>query len=111
MLILINIAFGFVVPGIDNAAHLGGLAAGIWIGLFVPPTRVQTMSSLWQRPADAGTAHVASVPEFVPAAALAVVAFVVVVGLAVGTATRSAHDVPAGTPTAGITAPALPEAA
>ena len=69
------------------------------------------MSSLWQRPADAGTAHVASVPEFVPAAALAVVAFVVVVGLAVGTATRSAHDAPAGTPTARVAAPAVAEAA
>jgi membrane associated rhomboid family serine protease len=111
MLILINIAFGLAVPGIDNAAHLGGLAAGIWIGLFVPPTRVQTLASLWQRPAEAGTAHVASVPEFVPAAALAVVAFVVVVGLAVGTASRSAHDAPAGTPTARVAAPALAEAA
>jgi hypothetical protein len=102
MLILINIAFGFAVAGIDNAAHLGGLAAGIWIGLFVPPTGVQTLASLWQRPADAGTAHVASVPDFVPAAALAVVAFVVVVGLAIGTSSRSAHGVPTGTPTAQV---------
>lgn len=27
-MILINVILGFVVPGIDNAAHLGGLAAG-----------------------------------------------------------------------------------
>ena len=29
----INIAFGFLVPGIDNLAHLGGLASGVALGL------------------------------------------------------------------------------
>jgi membrane associated rhomboid family serine protease len=29
----INIVFGFLVPGIDNLAHLGGLASGIGLGL------------------------------------------------------------------------------
>ena len=28
-MVLLNIAFGFLIPGIDNAAHLGGLAAGV----------------------------------------------------------------------------------
>ncbi|WP_326847727.1 rhomboid family intramembrane serine protease [Priestia endophytica] len=28
MLVLFNIVFGFVVPGIDNAGHLGGLIGG-----------------------------------------------------------------------------------
>ena len=36
MLILINIVFGFAIPGIDNAAHLGGLAAGLWLGALMP---------------------------------------------------------------------------
>ena len=33
MLVAINLAFGLAVPGIDNAAHLGGLAAGVLGGL------------------------------------------------------------------------------
>lgn len=28
-MVLLNIAFGFLIPGIDNAAHIGGLIAGI----------------------------------------------------------------------------------
>ena len=50
VLIIINIVFGFASGGqIDNAAHLGGLAAGLWLGALVPPTKVPTLSSLWQR--------------------------------------------------------------
>ena len=90
MLIALNLVFGFVIPNIDNAAHLGGLAAGLWLGALIPPTRVQTMSSLWQRAGDARGAHVATVPALVPAAALAVVAVVVVAGLVLGTAMRTA---------------------
>ena len=55
VLVLINIAFGFASGGsIDNAAHLGGLAAGLFIGALVPPTAVPTLSSLWQRPVEQG---------------------------------------------------------
>jgi membrane associated rhomboid family serine protease len=32
ILVMINLAFGFIVPGIDNLAHLGGLAGGIMVG-------------------------------------------------------------------------------
>jgi rhomboid protease GluP len=31
--VAVNLLFGFVYPGIDNAAHLGGLAAGFVLGL------------------------------------------------------------------------------
>jgi rhomboid protease GluP len=31
----INVFFGFSVPGIDNAAHLGGCAAGLLLGLIL----------------------------------------------------------------------------
>ncbi len=89
MLILINIAFGFAIPGIDNAAHLGGLAAGLWLGTMLPPTRVQTLASLWQRAGEARAAHLAKVPMFVPVLAVAIVAVVVVVGLLVGTTART----------------------
>ena len=99
MLILINIAFGFVATGIDNAAHIGGLLAGIWLGAFVPPTRVQTLSSLWQQPTDAASAHNARIPTYIPLVAVVVVGVVVAAGLAVGTATRSG-----GSPDDGIVA-------
>ena len=88
MLILINIAFGFIVRGIDNAAHLGGLAAGLWFGAMLPPTRVQTLASLWQRADAARTAHRARIPLAIEAVAAAVVAIVVAVGLAVGSGLR-----------------------
>ena len=42
LLAVVNLGFGFIVPGIDNWAHLGGLAAGFLIGVpltnkFQPP--------------------------------------------------------------------------
>ena len=53
-LIIVNLLFGAVVPGIDNMAHIGGLVAGFIIGVLYPPTRVHTMRSLWQRPGPTG---------------------------------------------------------
>jgi rhomboid protease GluP len=47
-IVLINLVLGFTVPSIDNAAHLGGLAAGLWLGFFVPPGRARTLQSFWQ---------------------------------------------------------------
>ena len=102
MLVVINIIFGFASNGaIDNAAHLGGLAAGLWIGALVPPTGVPTMSSLWQRAGDpktrgtgggpgpgAAAAGIAKAPGYILFLALAVIAVVVVAGLAFGTNAR-----------------------
>ena len=89
MLILINIAFGFAVPGIDNAAHIGGLLAGFVIGVLVPPHGVQTLATLWQTPDKAGTAHVARVPNGIIFVALAPIAIAVIVGLFIGTELRA----------------------
>ncbi len=36
--VLLNVVLGFTVPGIDNAAHLGGLAAGFLAGLVLAPS-------------------------------------------------------------------------
>ena len=91
VLLVINIVFGFASGGqIDNAAHLGGLAAGLWLGALVPPTRVPTLSSLWQRPAGTGAAAgVATAPGYVLYLGLAVVGVVVAAGIAVGTTQRT----------------------
>ncbi len=89
MLIVINIAFGLAVRGIDNAAHLGGLAAGLWLGAVLPPTRVETLASLWQRPDASRTSHLATVPWLVQILAFGVVATVVIAGLMAGTVARA----------------------
>ena len=52
MLIAINLFIGFGIGGfaaIDNAAHVGGLLAGSWVGFVVAPRGAATLSSLWQR--------------------------------------------------------------
>ena len=36
-LILINLALGFIIPRIDNSAHIGGLLSGIACGWFISP--------------------------------------------------------------------------
>jgi rhomboid protease GluP len=89
MLILLNILFGFAVPNIDNAAHIGGLVTGLWLGAAVPPTRVETMGSYWQRAKTAGAARIARVPLAVPILAVGAVVIVVVAGLMYGTSLRA----------------------
>lgn len=37
-LLLINIVLGFIIPGIDNAGHFGGLVTGILLGFYISPT-------------------------------------------------------------------------
>ncbi|HVM30876.1 MAG TPA: rhomboid family intramembrane serine protease [Candidatus Limnocylindrales bacterium] len=48
-LILLNIVIGFTFPNIDNAAHLGGLAAGAWLGLIVVPRGAARLADFWRR--------------------------------------------------------------
>ena len=42
----INLIFGFAMPGIDNWAHMGGLAAGFVLGLAFAPRYIVAHSSL-----------------------------------------------------------------
>ncbi|MGI8929177.1 MAG: rhomboid family intramembrane serine protease [Candidatus Limnocylindrales bacterium] len=50
MLIVINLVIGFAFGGrIDNAAHIGGLLVGGWLGLIVAPRGTANLASLWQR--------------------------------------------------------------
>ncbi|MED4070559.1 rhomboid family intramembrane serine protease [Priestia endophytica] len=47
MLVLFNIVFGFVVPGIDNAGHLGGLIGGfVAAGAVQLPKKQSKLASL-----------------------------------------------------------------
>jgi hypothetical protein len=91
MLILINLFFGFASGGsIDNAAHVGGLAAGLWLGALIVPGGVPTLSSLWHRPGSATAAGAtrAGAPALMVVVGVGVVALVVAAGIAVGTADR-----------------------
>jgi len=56
-LVVLNLLLGFgfdaLGAGIDNAAHVGGLLAGLWLGFVLPPIRA-TLASYWQQPAAPG---------------------------------------------------------
>ncbi len=52
VLIVINLVIGFGIGGfarIDNAAHVGGLLCGAWLGLVITPRGAATLGSFWQR--------------------------------------------------------------
>lgn len=43
---IINLAFGALVPGIDNAAHVGGLCCGLVIGAILPKRKPRIASAM-----------------------------------------------------------------
>ena len=54
MFVVINLAFGFLSSAtgfnIDNAGHIGGLVAGLWLGFVVPPGKAPALRSALQNP-------------------------------------------------------------
>jgi membrane associated rhomboid family serine protease len=106
MLILINLAFGFASGGrIDNAAHLGGLVTGLWLGALILPSGVPTLSSLWHRPSGSGASarvQPGSSPAYMAVIGIGLVAIVVAAGVAVGTADRRTGAVSTETRTAAV---------
>lgn len=54
VLIVINLFIGFAVPQIDNAAHIGGLLAGAWLGFVLVPEGAR-LGSFWSRPGGGGS--------------------------------------------------------
>ncbi len=98
MLIVLNLILGFALGArIDNAAHVGGLLAGLWLGVLIVPGRVPTLRSMWRGPA--GQEASGSPPFLLPALGIAALVVVLAVGIVIGTAQRggSATNVqPAG---------------
>jgi rhomboid protease GluP len=89
--VVLNLAFGFFAGGmIDNAAHVGGLLAGLWLGFLVPPGKVPTLRSAWQHPRgapSAGAGAAADRPPILIAAGLFGLLGVISALLAAGGAT------------------------
>jgi membrane associated rhomboid family serine protease len=58
MFVIINLAIGFFSNAagfrIDNAAHVGGLLAGLWLGFVVPPGKTPTLRGAVQHPRGLG---------------------------------------------------------
>jgi membrane associated rhomboid family serine protease len=54
VLIVLNLVIGLTgMMNVDNFAHVGGLLAGLWLALVLPPGHVQTLGSVWQAPRGA----------------------------------------------------------
>lgn len=93
MLIVLNLVLGFAVPGIDFTAHIGGLVVGLWLGLILPPTQVQTLSSVWQSPRGQTSRATGLAMRAIGVAAL----FAVLgLGLAAGTNKWGQYAIPPG---------------
>jgi membrane associated rhomboid family serine protease len=76
-LIVINLVLGFSIGGVDNAAHVGGLISGFWLGLVVPPGKVPTLRSVWRHPGG----QEAQASPLVIAAGILVLIAAILVGL------------------------------
>jgi membrane associated rhomboid family serine protease len=83
-IVMVNLVLGFVIPAIDNLAHIGGLLTGLWLGFVVRPGRVRTLPGLWEQAGDDGRLQ----RRLVPAIGLAVLVALLTAGILVGTLER-----------------------
>jgi membrane associated rhomboid family serine protease len=92
MFVIINLIFGFVSQAgglnIDNAAHIGGLLTGLWLGFVVPPGKAPTLRSAVKHPlgGQPGPAAAERSPLLVAAGVIGLVG-VLAAALAAGGAT------------------------
>jgi membrane associated rhomboid family serine protease len=93
VIIVVNLLLGFGLMGglaIDNAAHVGGLVAGLWLGFVMRPGRVATLASYWQMPRTPGQPAEPLAQgggrgvSFARAAAVLLVPVVIVAGVVLG---------------------------
>ena len=92
VLIGFNLILGFGLAGagvpIDNAAHLGGLVAGGWLGLVLRPRSGATLSAGWSgigtTPVDSSGQRRDGANLLLRGAALAALVVVIVAGLWIG---------------------------
>jgi membrane associated rhomboid family serine protease len=80
VLIVLNLVIGLTgLLNVDNFAHVGGLLAGLWLAIVLPPGQVQTLGSVWQAQRG-GRSRV----QIVAVRVVAVVALIAVVGGVIG---------------------------
>jgi membrane associated rhomboid family serine protease len=82
MLIAINLVLSFTIPGIDIAAHVGGLLAGAWLGLVMVP-RGATLRSFWT-PAPGAPQSFSGPSLLLQAAGVLAVVAIIAIGVALG---------------------------
>jgi membrane associated rhomboid family serine protease len=84
MLIVVNILIGFALPGIDNIAHIGGLATGVLLGAAVSPIGVPTMRGMWQPGTDRAVAARFIGSPIAAVVAIGLIVVLLVVGMLLG---------------------------
>jgi membrane associated rhomboid family serine protease len=90
ILIVLNLFIGLSgIMRVDNFAHVGGLLGGLWLALILPPTHVQTLSSVWQRPQGESSPGRLAAIRFA-----GVIAMIVVVGAVIAYGTINTQKSP-----------------
>ncbi len=82
MLIVINLVLSVAIPGIDIAAHVGGLLAGAWLGLVMVP-KGATLRSFWT-PAPGAPQTFSGPSILLQAAGVLAVLAIIAIGVALG---------------------------
>ncbi|MFI5262136.1 MAG: rhomboid family intramembrane serine protease [Candidatus Limnocylindrales bacterium] len=92
-LVVLNLVLDVAVDvggqNIDIFAHIGGLLAGVWLGLAIPPRGVTTMAGAFRRPGQAPGPN-PGLPAFLQVVAVLALVAVIGLGLLVGTAIQVA---------------------
>jgi membrane associated rhomboid family serine protease len=87
ILIVINLVIGFGIGSfgglgeIDNAAHVGGLLVGGWLGFVLPPRGAATLASFWHRPPGVDGMEPSRMPALIAAGGTLLLGLVLFVAL------------------------------